>query len=62
MVEAMAPGTLIPIVCVSAKPGVGLPEFLDALANCALPPDTMPRKAKTPKERKSRSRPTPPRH
>ena len=32
IVEAVAAGSLIPIVCVSAKTGVGLPELLDALA------------------------------
>ena len=35
IVEAVAQGTLIPIVCVSAKTGVGLTELLDALAICA---------------------------
>ena len=39
MVEAVAAGSLIPIVCVAGKTGVGVPEFLDALALCALPPD-----------------------
>ena len=34
------------MVCVSGKTGVGLPELLDALALCALPPDAIARKAK----------------
>ncbi len=45
IVKAVAQGTLIPIVCVSGKTGVGLPELLDALSLCALPPDTIPRTA-----------------
>ncbi|HZZ73704.1 MAG TPA: elongation factor G [Pirellulales bacterium] len=44
-VEAVATGHLIPIICVSAKTGVGFPELLDALAACALPPDKVRRKA-----------------
>ena len=39
IVRAVAQGALIPIVCVSGKTGVGLPELLDALAVCAPPPD-----------------------
>ena len=39
MVQAVAQGSLIPIVCVSAKTGVGVTELLDVLAMCALPPD-----------------------
>src|SRR5881227_3816874 len=45
IVRAVAEGTLIPIVCCSAKTGVGLSELLDALVQCALPPTAMPRKA-----------------
>ncbi len=47
IVEAIAAGSLIPLLCVSAKTGVGLPELLDALAQCALPPDKIARTAKT---------------
>jgi elongation factor G len=45
IVRAVAEGNVIPIVCVSAKTGVGLPELLDALAACALPPDMIKRTA-----------------
>jgi elongation factor G len=47
IVEAVAAGSLIPIMAVSAKTGVGLPELLDALAYCGLPPGKMVRKATT---------------
>jgi elongation factor G len=43
--EAVAKGTLIPMVCVSAKTGVGVAELLDAMAMCALGPDKVSRKA-----------------
>ncbi len=46
IVKAIAQGSLTPIVCVSAKTGVGLTEMLDAMAMCALPPDAIVRKAK----------------
>lgn len=46
MAQAIAQGSLIPIVCVAAKTGVGMKEFLDALALCAISPDRMIRKAK----------------
>jgi elongation factor G len=42
--HAVAKGTLIPIVCCSAKTGVGLTELLDALVECAPPPATVERK------------------
>lgn len=45
VVKAVAAGTLIPIVCCSAKTGVGLGELLEALVQCALPPTALPRKA-----------------
>src|SRR6185369_2949949 len=45
IVRAVAEGTLIPIVCCSAKAGVGLTELLDALVQCALPPTAIGRKA-----------------
>jgi elongation factor G len=41
--EAVAKGSLIPIVSVSSKTGVGMPELLDALATCALPADKIAR-------------------
>jgi elongation factor G len=46
IVKAVAQGTLIPIVCVSGKTGVGVPELIDVLSTCALPPDAVVRKAK----------------
>ena len=46
IVKAVAQGSLIPIVCVSGKTGVGVPELIDAMALCALPPDELERKAK----------------
>jgi len=46
IVKAVAQGSLIPMVCVSGKTGVGLPELIDALGLCALPPDAIVRTAK----------------
>ena len=46
IVESIAEGSLIPVLCVSAKTGVGMPELLDALAQCALPPTAIERKGK----------------
>ena len=43
MVQAIAAGTLTPIVCVSTKKEVGLKELMDLLANGALPPDALTR-------------------
>ncbi|MGQ9575422.1 MAG: elongation factor G [Thermoguttaceae bacterium] len=48
MIRAIAEGSLIPIVFVSGKTGVGFPELLDAMAFCALPPDALGRKATGP--------------
>jgi elongation factor G len=48
MVQAIAKGTLIPMVCLSGKTGVGFPELLDAMVLCSLPPDNLPRKATKP--------------
>jgi elongation factor G len=45
LTRAVAEGTLIPIICCSAKTGVGLPELLDALVQCALPPTAVARRA-----------------
>jgi elongation factor G len=39
IVRAVATGSLVPIVCVSAKTGIGLPELLDAMALCGLRPE-----------------------
>jgi elongation factor G len=46
IVKAVAGGSLVPMVCTSGKTGVGLPEFLDTLALCALPPGAIERTAK----------------
>ncbi len=46
LVQAIAAGTLIPIVCVSGKTGVGVTELLDTLALCAAPTATVEPKAK----------------
>jgi elongation factor G len=46
--QAIAEGTLVPIVCLSAKKGPGTQELLDALAMCALAPSQVKRTAKTP--------------
>ena len=45
IVQAVAKGTLVPIVCCSAKTGVGLAELLDDLVECAVPPTAVARKA-----------------
>ena len=45
IVQAVAEGSLIPIVCVSGKTEVGLTELLDACVTCALSPAVIPRKA-----------------
>ena len=41
IVQAVAQGSLIPIVCLSGKAGGGVKEFLDLLAMCALSPDKL---------------------
>ena len=46
IIEAVATGTLMPVVAVSGKTGVGIEELMDALALCALPPGRVERKAK----------------
>ena len=43
--EAVAKGSLIPIVCCSAKTMAGLTELLDSLVQCALPPSAVKRVA-----------------
>ena len=45
IVKAVAQGTLIPMVCVSGKTGIGVPELIEAFALCALPPDALVRTA-----------------
>ena len=45
IVQAVAQGNLIPIVCVASKHGGGLKELLDTLAMCGLSPDKIVRKA-----------------
>lgn len=45
LVQAVAAGTLTPIVCVSTKKDVGLKELLDILAQAALPPHAVARTA-----------------
>jgi elongation factor G len=45
MVQAVAAGTLTPVVCISTKKEVGLKELLDVMANVALPPTAVPREA-----------------
>jgi elongation factor G len=46
LVDAIAAGTLTPIVCTSVKKGVGVNELMDVLAAAALPPTAIARKAK----------------
>ncbi|MFO1020470.1 MAG: elongation factor G [Planctomycetales bacterium] len=43
--RAIAAGTLIPIFCLCAKSGVGVPEFMAALSHHALPPKAIERHA-----------------
>jgi elongation factor G len=46
LVQAVADGSLIPVICVSGKTGAGLTDLLDAMAMCALPPGVPQRTAK----------------
>ncbi|MGH7140037.1 MAG: GTP-binding protein, partial [Pirellulales bacterium] len=46
IVEAVADGSVVPILCVAAKSDKGVTELLDALALCALPPTKVIRKGK----------------
>jgi len=46
IVDGVAAGSLIPIVCVSGRQGIGVAELLDALAVCALPANKLARKGK----------------
>jgi elongation factor G len=43
MHQAIAGGSLIPIFCASSQTGVGMEEFMDALANLALSPEDVKR-------------------
>jgi elongation factor G len=45
LVQSMAAGTLTPIVCLSTKKGVGVPELAQILASYALAPSATTRKA-----------------
>ena len=45
MVQAIAAGSLTPIVCVSTKKDIGVKELMDALVQAALPPDAVTRTA-----------------
>lgn len=45
--KAITAGTLIPIFCVSARTGAGVPELMDAIVDFALSPGEMVRHAKT---------------
>lgn len=48
MIQAISEGSLIPIVCTSAKTGGGFKELMDAMAMCGLPPSKVARKATKP--------------
>lgn len=45
--RAIATGKLIPIVCLSAKSGIGVPELMDAITDFALTPGELVRHATT---------------
>jgi len=45
--QAVAQGSLIPVVCVSAKTGVGISELLDAMSVCGVPGTLVKRSATT---------------
>lgn len=45
LTKAIARGTLIPILCVSSRTGVGVPELMDAIADFALSPGELVRTA-----------------
>ena len=44
--EAVAQGTLVPIMCISAKNGVGVKELIEMFSTCALSPDKIVRTGK----------------
>ncbi len=43
MVQAIAAGTLTPVVCISTKQDIGVSELMDILVDAALPPTAVPR-------------------
>lgn len=43
---AIAAGTVVPILCTSAKKDIGVAELLDVIANCGLAPASKPHTAK----------------
>lgn len=45
IIQAVGQGTLIPVAFCCGKTGAGVPELLDVLLQCALPPDALPRTA-----------------
>ncbi len=45
IVQAVKEGALVPIVCCSAKTGIGVPEVLDTVGLCGLSPADLPRSA-----------------
>jgi len=47
LVQAIVDGSLVPMVCLSGKTKAGVPELLDALTVCALPPGAIQPTAKT---------------
>lgn len=51
--RAMIDGSLIPIVCISAKTGVGLPELLKTFELCGVSPDRVIRRAQKPESGES---------
>jgi elongation factor G len=59
VMESVAAGTLIPIVCASGKLDIGVSEFLDTLVLCALPPGKIAHKAKTEAGTETELRPNP---
>jgi elongation factor G len=46
IVRAVAEGSLVPILCCSAKADVGISEMLDAMAMCCLSPEDLQRTAR----------------
>ncbi len=46
IIESIAAGTLIPIVCTAGKSDLGVTEFLETLSLCALPPNRLAHRAK----------------
>jgi len=57
--QSIVGGSLIPIVCISAKTGGGLKELLDTLAACAPSPDKILRKVKNDKGEEVEIKPDP---